>query len=463
MISKVRAIFSSRNMKIPAFKTLRFKISFFIIILLLVTVSLFTFLSVRHTNEYILSEMMKRAESLSKSMAAIAPYSILSSDIVGMDNIGWKVKEANSDILYAAIMDLNDRILAHTDLSKRGQRFISAERELMQETRDGLQIYELKNEPENFEILTPLVFKKQRIGTVVIGMDKSTLLEARAKILKEVLVGLGMVLVLGTGSILILSSLITRPIRELSRGVEENKFGRIRKLHIYSDDELGKLTASFNQMTDLTAMQQKELGNYAQELEQSYLSTIKVLTAAIDARDPYTLGHSTRVAKLALSIGKAIGLSRQELDDLEIASLFHDVGKLKTPDYVLLKEGPLDAMEQREITSHCEYGVAILSRARSLQKYIPAVRHHHEWFNGDGYPDGLRGDQIPLHAAIIAIADAFDAMTSVRPYKSSFTRDDALEELTRFSGRQFDPSLVDVFKAALDSDPMLAGQFSGRA
>jgi putative nucleotidyltransferase with HDIG domain len=178
-----------------------------------------------------------------------------------------------------------------------------------------------------------------------------------------------------------------------------------------------------------------------------------VLAAAIDARDPYTLGHSTRVSKLACKIGAALGLSHHELEDLEIASLFHDVGKLKTPDFVLLKDGPLDPQEHREIANHCENGAAILGRATSLQKYMPPVRHHHEWFNGEGYPDGLRGDDIPLHAAIIAIADAFDAMTSSRPYKNALTREEALHELARYAGRQFNPRLVEVFQQVIESQP----------
>lgn len=201
-------------------------------------------------------------------------------------------------------------------------------------------------------------------------------------------------------------------------------------------------------MTELKTRQQDDVD----ELEGAYIFTLKVLTAAIDARDPYTLGHSTRVARLALKIGKAVGLSRKELEDLEIAGLFHDVGKLKTPDYVLLKDGPLNPVEQREITSHCDYGAAILTRASSLQKYIPAVRHHHEWYNGEGYPDGLREDEIPLHAAIIAVADAFDAMTSTRPYKSSLTREEAVQELVRFSGTQFNPRLIETFVAMLHAE-----------
>jgi putative nucleotidyltransferase with HDIG domain len=215
-------------------------------------------------------------------------------------------------------------------------------------------------------------------------------------------------------------------------------------------------------MAELITIQQASLSSTAQELEEAYVSTVKVLAAAIDARDPYTLGHSTRVARLSVKIGEALGFSRRELEDLEVASLFHDVGKLKTPDYVLLKNGPLNPLELGEMSEHSEHGAAILSRAKSLQKYIPAVRHHHEWFNGEGYPDGLRGEDSPLHASIIAVADAFDAMTSSRPYKNPRGLDDALRELARYAGKQFDPRIVEVFRIMFESQPAFAQLFSGR-
>lgn len=414
-------------------------------------------------NRQILDEVIKRAESLSKSMAALVPYNMLKGDMLGMDNIAWKVKEANRDVEYVAITNTANKILVHTDVQKIGRFLLQAgSNDIIKQMREGIRLYEIKDAPGYFEFHTPIFFKNKQLGNIVIGMDKSVLLETASETRKKILAGSGILILLGAGCIIVLSSWLTGPINELAKGVDQLKTGKIAKLHISSHDEIGKLTASFNRMTEVTARQQAKLTNYAQELENAYVSTVKVLAAAIDARDPYTLGHSTRVAKLSQKIGEAIGLSRQELDDLEIASLFHDVGKLKTPDYVLLKEGPLDALEHREITSHSDYGAAILSRAPSLQKYIPAVRHHHEWFNGEGYPDGLRGDEIPLHAAIIAIADAFDAMTSVRPYKSSFSREEALVELTRFSGKQFNPWLVEVFETALNSSAMAAKQFSIR-
>ncbi len=443
------------------FASLRFKISLFIIILLVVTAALFTALTIQVMNRQILREVMKRAETVGQSMASSAAFSVLDGDVLAMDNLGWRVKQANGDVEFAAVTDTAFRVLTHTDLNRTGSTLDLASLEEIAVTPSGAKIYRDGSSDPSFQVVVPMYFNGKQIGNSVVKVNNFAMKQARAETLKHVLMGLIAAVVLGVGCILILSSFITRPIKQLSRGVEELKLGVRPKLAVNSRDELGRLTASFNHLSDLTTRQQDRLRSYAQQIEDAYLSTIKVLTAAIDARDTSTLGHSTRVAKLATRIGEAIGLSKKELEDLEVASLFHDVGKLKTPDGVLLKDGPLDEHEHQQITNHCEHGAAILSRANSLHKYIPAVRHHHEWYNGEGYPDGLRGDDIPLHASIIAVADAFDAMTSVRPYKRSFSRKDALQELSRFSGTQFNPWLVDVFQTTLETDPLLAEQFSG--
>lgn len=450
-------------MKIFLHSSLRFKIALFIIILLLLTASIFSLLTIQTMNRQILDEVLKRAESLSKSTAALAPYSMLSGDLLGIDNIVSKVKEANSDVEYVAVTDGYGRILAHTDITKRGSLVEHSRGNALKENNDGSRISEIRSATDDFfELTAPIVFNNKPLGSIILGVNKSVLEHARAQTRRRIVAGLFIVMVLGIGCIIVLSSLVTRPIKELSRGVRELRQGRRAKLRIYSHDELGGLTEGFNQMTDLISKQQDSLSASAQDLEEAYVSTVKVLSAAIDARDPYTLGHSTRVSKLSLQIGKMLGFSRSELEELEIASLFHDVGKLKTPDYVLMKEGPLNPLEHREISDHPEQGAAILSRAKSLHKYIPAVRHHHEWFNGEGYPDGLRGNDIPLHAAIIAVADAFDAMTSSRPYKKPRTCNEALLELNRYSGKQFAPRVVEVFHQVVESHPSIAEQFSNR-
>lgn len=434
------------------FSTLRFKITFFIFVLLFITAAIFSLLSVHTMNQHVLQEVIKRAESLSKSAAALAPYNLLTADVLGTDNMVAKLKDANADIKYIAVIGMDSTVVAHTDISQRGQRHERVHDRLIKTTDEGTAVYEVDNGPDTyFEVVSPILYKNKSFGSVVLGINKSVLSAAKRETQKRIFFGFIATLALGTGCIVVLSSLITRPIKELTAAVAEFKKGRSSKLRVYSNDELGELTMSFNHMTDLITTQQKKLGRHAAELEEAYISTVKVLAAAIDARDPYTLGHSTRVASLSIKIGREMGFSEQELEDLEIECLFHDVGKLKTPDYVLLKEGPLNQEDHREIVRHCEDGAAILGRAPSLLKYIPAVRHHHEWFNGGGYPDGLRGEDIPLHAAIITVADAFDAMISTRPYKNSLSAEDAIQELIRYSGKQFDPYVVQVFLQVIKS------------
>ena len=157
-----------------------------------------------------------------------------------------------------------------------------------------------------------------------------------------------------------------------------------------------------------------------------------------------------RVSKLSLQLGREIGLNNVSLEELEVSCLFHDIGKIKTPDSILRKRDKLNVLEYKEMMRHTEYGAAILSKAPSLQKYIPPVRHHHEWFNGKGYPDGLKGDEIPLFAAIIAITDTYDAMTSNRPYRDAISEMGTLEELMKCAGKQFNPDLVKVFTRIMD-------------
>src|SRR5574341_2151040 len=340
-------------MKTRLFTTLRFKLALFIIVLLLVTAIIFSFLTVQTMNRHIADEVIKRVESLAKSTAAMAPYSILAGDVLGTDNIVSKVKEANGDVEYVAVTDAEMKILAHTDVAKRGGTFVPSRGVMIKENGDGSRVSEVRRTTDKpLEFVAPILFDGKQMGSVIIGINNSVLYHARAETRRKIMAGLGITMLLGIGCVVVLSSLIIRPIKELSRGVDELKQGRQSKLRIYSHDELGNLTASFNRMTELITRQQTRLGAYATELEEAYVSTVKVLSAAIDARDPYTLGHSTRVAALSRAIGTARGFSAQELDDIEIASLFHDVGKLKTSDLVLLKDGPLEPHEHREITNH---------------------------------------------------------------------------------------------------------------
>lgn len=427
--------------------SLRFKVAFYTVVLLTSTSLVLCIVMVQIMDNYILHEIIKRGESVGKSIAASAGYSLLSRDLLALDNLVFKAKSSTGDMAFAIIVDPDMKMIVDSETPMSGDTILVAEGRLLKKASDGTTVKELLSASGTiFEISCPIVFMNKSLGSVIVGMNKSVLAEAKRKVGNRLLTVFGMIVVLGIFVSSLLASFLIRPIQELSVGVDELKNGTAKDpLRIYSHDELGKLTANFNEMSALIARQRGKLNKYARDLEDAYVSIVKVVAAAIDARDSYTHGHSARVAQLSLLIGRQIGLSQEDLRDLEIACLFHDVGKIKTPDSILLKPGRLSRTEYKEMMQHVEYGASILSWAPSLVKYIPSTRHHHEWHNGKGYPDGLTGDIIPLFAAIISIGDSFDAMTTGRPYRKALSEEKALREIVRMSGTQFRPDLVAVF------------------
>jgi HD-GYP domain-containing protein (c-di-GMP phosphodiesterase class II) len=193
------------------------------------------------------------------------------------------------------------------------------------------------------------------------------------------------------------------------------------------------------------------------ELNEAYVSTVAVLADAIKAKDPYTRGHCEDVSALAVRVAERLGVDGDALEQVRYAALLHDVGKIGVPDGILLKPGKLTAEERLVIEQHTRIGGDLVARVAGLVGIAPLVRHHHERIDGGGYPDGLSGESIPLVARIIAVVDALDAMTSPRPYRGAMPREDALAELRRCAGNQFDARIVAVVEELLAEDTMGAG------
>jgi HD-GYP domain-containing protein (c-di-GMP phosphodiesterase class II) len=182
------------------------------------------------------------------------------------------------------------------------------------------------------------------------------------------------------------------------------------------------------------------------EMREMFTQTIGALAEAVDKRDPFTSKHSHRVKLIGVDIGKEMRVSSQELEALEWGGLLHDVGKIGVPDAVLLKSDRLTREERMTMNAHPVLGAQIISPVTKLAPELPIIRHHHEWYNGSGYPDRLIGDEIPKLARILHVADAFEAMTAQRPYRMTpLTPEQALGELRKFAGIQFDPAVVDAF------------------
>jgi putative nucleotidyltransferase with HDIG domain len=182
------------------------------------------------------------------------------------------------------------------------------------------------------------------------------------------------------------------------------------------------------------------------EMREMFTQTIGALAQAVDKRDPYTALHSHRVKEIASDIGRVMRLNSGEMEALEWGGLLHDVGKIGVPDYVLLKPDRLTREERQLMNSHPVLGAQIIAPVTKLAPELPIIRHHHEWYNGSGYPDRLLGEEIPKLARVLHVADAFEAMTAARPYRMKpLTTEQALHELRKFAGIQFDPEIVDAF------------------
>jgi hypothetical protein len=195
------------------------------------------------------------------------------------------------------------------------------------------------------------------------------------------------------------------------------------------------------------------------EMREMFTQTIGALAEAVDKRDPYTSKHSQRVRTISVDIGRQMRVSAAELEALEWGGLLHDVGKIGVPDNVLLKQGKLTREERITMNAHPVLGAQIIGPVDRLAPELPVIRHHHEWYNGSGYPDRLMGDEIPKLARILHVADAFEAMTADRPYRKALSTEQALAELRKFAGVQFDPEVVDAFvKTSWADDVRDAGE-----
>ena len=208
---------------------------------------------------------------------------------------------------------------------------------------------------------------------------------------------------------------------------------------------------SIEQMNEIKRIN-KELSDTNEQLEKAYLESIETLRYTVEAKDPYTRGHSDRVSSYSVLIGEKLGLSDEDIRILRIGGLFHDIGKIGVPDAILLKDSKLSDDEYSQIKNHPTIGEHILSNASIFKNMIPIVKHHHERFDGKGYPSQLSGYEIPYLARITTIADTFDAMTSKRSYRNPLPLPVVINEIKKCSGIQFDPDIAKVFVEILEND-----------
>jgi putative nucleotidyltransferase with HDIG domain len=293
-------------------------------------------------------------------------------------------------------------------------------------------------------LVSDWTMRKLRLGYLAVALDTAQLQSGldQLRLFLLILFAAAALVTLLIG--LTLAGAITRPVQRLVGAMSAVAGGDLaQRAPAGPSDEIGYLGQVFNLMT--AGLQEK-----TQALEDTYFAAIEALARAIDARDPYTYGHSARVAAFSLEIADELGYPEERREGLRRAALLHDIGKIGVEDHILRKAGALNYVEAKQMREHPVIGHQMLKDVPFLHASLTGIRHHHERWDGAGYPDTLKGETIPLQVRILSVADVFDALTSDRPYRDAMSIAEATEQITREAGRQFDPAVVTAFMARID-------------
>jgi HD-GYP domain-containing protein (c-di-GMP phosphodiesterase class II) len=290
-----------------------------------------------------------------------------------------------------------------------------------------------------------------RFGVVVMQNENKALASVGEMRRQTWLISLLFALVaLFVGSVL--ARQLTLPLSSLVSAAQKIASGDLsHRVTTKNIAEIGTLGETFNLMSDKLEEHIARLANAAKENRELFVGTVKALAAAIDGKDRYTRGHSERVSRISVAIGARLKMDQEELETLRMSALLHDVGKIAIDDSILKKPAALTPEEYEIMKTHPQQGYKIMSQIPAMKEFLPGMYMHHEMVNGAGYPQGLKGDEIPLQAKIVSIADAFDAMTIDRPYSKAMNLEEALSLIKSFVGTRYDGKVVEALVQACEN------------
>jgi len=368
--------------------------------------------------------------------------------------------DAGLPVLF--VVDQNGRVVAHPDPAlASSERSMTELRVVREWLETGAQVQ---------SALAPFTLERNGKSTPMLGsyatveLDRNTLLgviamqdesaalasvgDMRTQTMFVSLIAAALALLIG----FFFADKLTRPVRELADGAQRIAAGDFsQRVKIYGRTELADLGSSFNQMTDQIERFVGDLQRSAAENRELFLGTVKALAAAIDGKDPYTRGHSERVSRFSVATAQALALPLDEIEKIRVSALLHDVGKIGIDDRVLKKPAALDDEEFALMKTHPQKGYKIMSQIPAMKEFLPGMYMHHEMINGQGYPQGLQGEEIPMQARVVSVADTFDAMTTERPYQRAMDLETALTRLKSFVGTRYDARVVAAFIAACET------------
>lgn len=371
--------------------------------------------------------------------------------LVSLRRIQARIREEGRGDVTAFIVDRDGRVLLHSEPAVEVQHPNFSHLKLVQEfakARVPLRLTEAY-EDKGVKLLGTVAPAPPSVG-VIVQKPEQRAFASVDEMIKATTLWVAVALLLAVGASILFASGIARPIRLLAQRTREIAEGNYQqRVELKTHNEIGQLAENFNVMSESIEHAVEQLKKAAHENHLLFVNSVRMLAAAIDAKDPYTRGHSERVARYSIGIGKNLSLPEKEMRNLRISALLHDVGKIGIDDRILRKPGALSDDEFEVMKGHPSKGAAIMSGVAQLIDIVPGMKYHHEKWSGGGYPDGLEGEQIPMQARIVAIADTFDAMTTNRPYQKAMELGYVVEKIKSFAGTRFDPRVVEAFVAAV--------------
>lgn len=386
--------------------------------------------------------------------------------LVSLRRIVDRIREEGKGDVTAFLVDRDGRVLVHSEPAVEVTHPNFSHLKLVKEfsnARVPLRLTEAY-EDRGVKLLGTVAPAPPNVGVIVQKPEKLAFASVD-QMVRATAYWVAVALLLAIAAAIVFASGIAHPIRLLAERTREIAQGNYQqRVELKTHNEIGELAENFNVMSSSIEHAVEQLKKAAHENSLLFLNSVRMLAAAIDAKDPYTRGHSERVARYSIGIGKNLTLPEKEMRNLRISALLHDVGKIGIDDRILRKPGALSDDEFEVMKGHPAKGAAIMSGVAQLIDIIPGMKYHHEKWSGGGYPDGLEGEQIPMQARIVAIADTFDAMTTNRPYQKAMELSYVVEKIKSFAGTRFDPRVVDAFVNAVKrGDIQIEEQVRGAA
>jgi HD-GYP domain-containing protein (c-di-GMP phosphodiesterase class II) len=389
--------------------------------------------------------------------------------LISLRRINDRIREEGRGDVTAFLVDRNGRVLIHSEPSINVQRPDFSSLTIVQEFAKApvrlTESYDEMRGGERVKMLGTVAPVGRPEWGVVVEKPERMAFSSVTKMQRATMEWASIALGLAIVAAILFASGIAHPIRLLAQRTREIAKGNYQqRVELKTHNEIGELADNFNSMSGAIEEAIERLKKAAHENNLLFINSVRMLAAAIDAKDPYTRGHSERVARYSMAIGKNLSLPDKEMRDLRISALLHDVGKIGIDDRILRKPGALSDDEFEVMKQHPAKGAAIMSGVAQLIDIIPGMKYHHEKWSGGGYPDNLQGEQIPMQARIVSIADTFDAMTTNRPYQKAMELSYVVDKIKSFAGTRFDPRVVDGFVQAVKrGDIQIEEQVRGAA